>query len=133
MASTLGCRYAHVESGVTPPGTSVHPTPDLARTQFAVESRSYPLKPGAKYTLSLYMKSDQPRSVAVRLDGLGMIGKDQRGRNKPAPDSVALRTIAKLTTDWARYSVTGTLPDAAGGLYHVMLDYGSNDAAPGFD
>jgi HAD superfamily hydrolase (TIGR01450 family) len=29
MARTLGCRYAHVESGITPPGTAVHPTPDL--------------------------------------------------------------------------------------------------------
>lgn len=29
MAATLGCRYAHVESGVTAPGTIVVPTPDL--------------------------------------------------------------------------------------------------------
>ena len=29
MAATLGCRYAHVESGVTAPGTVVVPTPDL--------------------------------------------------------------------------------------------------------
>lgn len=29
MAATLGCRYAHVESGITPPGTTVVPTPDL--------------------------------------------------------------------------------------------------------
>lgn len=29
FARTLGCRYAHVESGVTPPGTDVDPTPDL--------------------------------------------------------------------------------------------------------
>jgi HAD superfamily hydrolase (TIGR01450 family) len=29
MAVTLGCRYAHVESGVTAPGTIVVPTPDL--------------------------------------------------------------------------------------------------------
>jgi ribonucleotide monophosphatase NagD (HAD superfamily) len=29
MAATLGCRYAHVESGVTAPGTIVEPTPDL--------------------------------------------------------------------------------------------------------
>ena len=29
MAATLGCRYAHVESGVTAAGTIVVPTPDL--------------------------------------------------------------------------------------------------------
>lgn len=29
FAATLGCRYAHVESGVTPPGTIVEPTPDV--------------------------------------------------------------------------------------------------------
>ncbi len=29
MAATLGCRYAHVESGVTPAGTVVLPPPDL--------------------------------------------------------------------------------------------------------
>jgi 4-nitrophenyl phosphatase len=29
MAATLGCRYAHVESGVTAPGVIVVPTPDL--------------------------------------------------------------------------------------------------------
>jgi 4-nitrophenyl phosphatase len=29
MAATLGCRYAHVESGVTAPGSVVVPTPDL--------------------------------------------------------------------------------------------------------
>ena len=27
MASTLGCRYAHVESGVTAPGITVVPVP----------------------------------------------------------------------------------------------------------
>ncbi len=30
FARTLGCGYAHVWSGVTPRGTSIHPTPDLA-------------------------------------------------------------------------------------------------------
>ena len=29
FARALGCRYAHVESGVTPPGTPVSPTPDI--------------------------------------------------------------------------------------------------------
>src|SRR3954451_17917041 len=29
MATTLGCRYAHVESGVTAPGTIVTPRPDI--------------------------------------------------------------------------------------------------------
>ncbi|HEY4609704.1 MAG TPA: HAD hydrolase-like protein, partial [Ilumatobacteraceae bacterium] len=29
MATTLGCRYAHVESGVTAPGTIVTPQPDI--------------------------------------------------------------------------------------------------------
>lgn len=29
MAATLGCRYAHVESGITPPGAVVTPTPAL--------------------------------------------------------------------------------------------------------
>src|SRR4029078_5512173 len=33
MASTLGCRYAHVESGVTAPGTVVDPAPDLVRAK----------------------------------------------------------------------------------------------------
>jgi len=35
MASTLGCRYAHVESGVTAPGTVVTPTPDLVAVNLA--------------------------------------------------------------------------------------------------
>ena len=35
MASTLGCRYAHVESGVTAPGTRVVPTPDLTEPDLA--------------------------------------------------------------------------------------------------
>lgn len=35
MATTLGCRYAHVESGVTPPGTHVTPVPDLIQPSLA--------------------------------------------------------------------------------------------------
>jgi HAD superfamily hydrolase (TIGR01450 family) len=35
MAMTLGCRYAHVESGVTAPGTTVVPTPDLIAANLA--------------------------------------------------------------------------------------------------
>lgn len=35
FAATLGCRYAHVDSGVTPPGTLVSPTPDLAVADLA--------------------------------------------------------------------------------------------------
>jgi len=35
MATTLGCRYAHVESGVTPPGTTVEPKPDLVAANLA--------------------------------------------------------------------------------------------------
>jgi 4-nitrophenyl phosphatase len=35
MAATLGCRYAHVESGVTAPGTSVVPIPDLIESNLA--------------------------------------------------------------------------------------------------
>jgi 4-nitrophenyl phosphatase len=35
MASRLGCRYAHVESGVTAPGTVVHPTPDIIAPDLA--------------------------------------------------------------------------------------------------
>ena len=35
MATTLGCRYAHVESGVTPPGSTVHPTPDVIAANLA--------------------------------------------------------------------------------------------------
>jgi HAD superfamily hydrolase (TIGR01450 family) len=35
MAATLGCRYAHVESGVTPPGSTVVPTPDLIAPNLA--------------------------------------------------------------------------------------------------
>ena len=35
MAATLGCRYAHVESGVTPRGATVHPTPDLIAANLA--------------------------------------------------------------------------------------------------
>ena len=35
MATTLGCRYAHVESGVTPPGTHVTPVPDLIELDLA--------------------------------------------------------------------------------------------------
>jgi ribonucleotide monophosphatase NagD (HAD superfamily) len=35
MARTLGCRYAHVESGVTAPGATVSPTPDLTAANLA--------------------------------------------------------------------------------------------------
>jgi ribonucleotide monophosphatase NagD (HAD superfamily) len=35
MAQTLGCRYAHVESGVTAPGTAVLPVPDLVEPNLA--------------------------------------------------------------------------------------------------
>lgn len=35
MAATLGCRYAHVESGVTAPGFPVRPTPDLIAPNLA--------------------------------------------------------------------------------------------------
>ncbi len=35
MASTLGCRYAHVESGVTAPGVRVVPVPDLTAPDLA--------------------------------------------------------------------------------------------------
>ncbi|MEY2401234.1 MAG: hypothetical protein QOJ08_1345 [Ilumatobacteraceae bacterium] len=35
MAATLGCRYAHVESGITPPGTTVVPKPDLIAADLA--------------------------------------------------------------------------------------------------
>jgi 4-nitrophenyl phosphatase len=35
MAQTLGCRYAHVESGVTAPGTAVVPVPDLVEPNLA--------------------------------------------------------------------------------------------------
>jgi HAD superfamily hydrolase (TIGR01450 family) len=35
MAATLGCRYAHVESGITAPGTMVSPTPDLIAADLA--------------------------------------------------------------------------------------------------
>ncbi len=35
MAATLGCRYAHVESGVTAPGSIVVPTPDIVAANLA--------------------------------------------------------------------------------------------------
>jgi 4-nitrophenyl phosphatase len=35
MAATLGCRYAHVESGITPPGTTVVPEPALIAADLA--------------------------------------------------------------------------------------------------
>ena len=35
FARRLGCRYAHVHSGVTPPGTLVSPTPDLEADDLA--------------------------------------------------------------------------------------------------
>jgi 4-nitrophenyl phosphatase len=35
MAATLGCRYAHVESGVTAPGTAVTPRPDMTCADLA--------------------------------------------------------------------------------------------------
>jgi HAD superfamily hydrolase (TIGR01450 family) len=35
MATTLGCRYAHVESGITAPGATVTPTPDLIAANLA--------------------------------------------------------------------------------------------------
>ena len=35
MAATLGCRYAHVESGVTAPGAAVSPRPDVISADLA--------------------------------------------------------------------------------------------------
>ena len=35
MAATLGCRYAHVESGVTAPGSIVVPMPDMVAANLA--------------------------------------------------------------------------------------------------
>jgi 4-nitrophenyl phosphatase len=35
FAGALGCRYAHVESGVTPPGTLVSPTPEIVAADLA--------------------------------------------------------------------------------------------------
>ncbi|MEP7203445.1 MAG: HAD-IIA family hydrolase [Ilumatobacteraceae bacterium] len=35
MAATLQCRYAHVESGITPPGTIVVPEPDIVAADLA--------------------------------------------------------------------------------------------------
>jgi HAD superfamily hydrolase (TIGR01450 family) len=35
MATTLGCHYAHVESGITAPGSTVVPTPDLIAANLA--------------------------------------------------------------------------------------------------
>lgn len=35
FARTLGCRYAHVESGVTPPGSTVEPRPDIVAADLA--------------------------------------------------------------------------------------------------
>ena len=35
MAATLGCRYAHVESGITPAGSTVRPTPDITAANLA--------------------------------------------------------------------------------------------------
>jgi HAD superfamily hydrolase (TIGR01450 family) len=35
MATALGCRYAHVESGITPPGSTVVPTPWLIAANLA--------------------------------------------------------------------------------------------------
>ena len=39
MAATLGCRYAHVESGVTPPGSIVVPTPDIVAADLAAVAK----------------------------------------------------------------------------------------------
>jgi HAD superfamily hydrolase (TIGR01450 family) len=35
MAATLGCRYAHVESGITPPGSVIEPRPALIAKDLA--------------------------------------------------------------------------------------------------
>ncbi len=120
------------KSSLKIPTTLVQVAPQLSRTQFAIESRSYPLKAGAKYTLSLFMKADKPRNVTFGLAGLGAIGKDQRGRAKVEQETLPLRSVAKLTTQWTRFSVTGELPEAALGPYHIKLEYHSDDQTPGF-
>ena len=116
------------------PMTRMQVTPEHARSQFGIESKSYALKPGGKYTLSLYMKADKPCNVVFELAGLGVIGKNEHGRPKLQPDTNALRKVAKVTAEWTRFSVTGELSDAAAGLYHVKLECRSDDAAatPGF-
>ena len=40
FARALGCRYAHVESGVTPAGTLVSPTPDIVAADLATVASS---------------------------------------------------------------------------------------------
>jgi 4-nitrophenyl phosphatase len=39
MAATLGCRYAHVESGITAPGATVIPRPDLIAADLAAVAK----------------------------------------------------------------------------------------------
>ncbi|HEY0518153.1 MAG TPA: HAD hydrolase-like protein, partial [Ilumatobacteraceae bacterium] len=39
MAATLGCRYAHVESGVTPPGATVVPKPSIVAPNLAAVAK----------------------------------------------------------------------------------------------
>jgi hypothetical protein len=116
------------------PMTRVQVTPELARSQFGIESRSYAVKSGHQYTLSLYMKADKPCNVVFELAGLGVIGKNDRGRPKLQPDTNALHKVAKVATEWARFSVTAELPEAAAGLYHVKLECRGDDGAeaPGF-
>ena len=114
------------------PVTYVHQTPEAGRSLFTIETRSYRLTPGAIYTLSMYMKADKPRDVQIGLQGLGPIGKDQRGRPKLQPDIRALAKRVRLGTEWTRYSVTGALPEVACGLYHLSADYHSEDPTPGF-
>jgi ribonucleotide monophosphatase NagD (HAD superfamily) len=48
MAATLGCRYAHVESGVTAPGTTVVPTPTFIAPNLAGVAKVLLAAEGAK-------------------------------------------------------------------------------------
>jgi hypothetical protein len=109
----------------------VHQVGDIQRNSFSIESKFYSLTPGHNYTLSLAMKAERPCGVAVALlSQISNPAKDKRGREKVAMDEVIAQKSLKVTRDWQRFTVTTTLPQAPGNLYHIAINYKSDNDQP---
>jgi len=114
----------------------------VSRNLFEIETKFYRLKPGRKYTLSLYMRADRDVPVqfglrahsAARPKGGDVnvlwqkvaVGADWRRYSV----NVLLQKVA-VGADWRRYSVSGELKAAPGDLYHVTVYHRAKDLTPG--
>lgn len=69
-----------------------------------IECRPFPVRPGMRYTLSAWIKAAEPKTrVTMRFFEWADEGGDQPSRRNERQASVT------VTTDWARYQVTGVV------------------------